>query len=212
LTVHDEIWRQLPAERRASADAHDHVLRLLETSLHDAGQGEGRLLDLGCGNGALAGRVAAQGALVTGIDPSPAAIERARDAHPDMTWGLPADDGRLPVPDSAFDVVTCVHVLEHVADTQSLMSEVRRVLAAGGLFLAVVPYHGRLQGALTAMTSFERHFDPLEPVLRFYTARSLSALLEAFAFGQVETVAGGPPLMRRTLVAHGRRAGVAAPI
>ena len=179
--------------------------------MHDAGQGEGRLLDLGSGDGTFAGRVAAQGAVVTGIDPSPTAIERARDAHPDMNWGLPTDDGRLPVADSAFDVVTCVHVLEHVADTQSLMSEVRRVLAAGGLFLAAVPYHGRLQGALTALTSFERHFDPLEPVLRFYTARSLSALLDAFAFEQVETAAVGPPLMRRTLVALGRRAGVGAP-
>jgi hypothetical protein len=68
-----------------------------------------------------------------------------------------------------------------------------------------------LQGALTAVTSFERHFDPLEPVLRFYTARSLSALLDVFAFEQVETAAVGPPLMRRTLVALGRRAGVGAP-
>jgi 2-polyprenyl-6-hydroxyphenyl methylase/3-demethylubiquinone-9 3-methyltransferase len=101
-------------------------------------------------------------------------------------------------------------VLEHVADTQSLMSEARRVLVTGGLLVATVPYHGRLQGALTALTAFERHFDPLEPVLRFYTARSLQALLEGFGFERVETAArGGPPLRRHTLVATGRRAGIA---
>ena len=196
-----------------SPAAHDHVLRSLETQLHDAGRGEGRLLDVGCGDGALAARLAAQGALVTGVDPSPAAIERARAAHPDMNWALPSEDGRLPAPDASFDVVTCVHVLEHVADTQTLMSELRRVLVSGGLLVVTVPFHGRFQGAVTALTSFERHFDPLEPVLRFYTARGLRALLEAFAFERVETAAlGGAPLMRRTLIAHGRRAGIAAPV
>jgi SAM-dependent methyltransferase len=208
LTVHDEIWRQLPPER-AAPEAHDHVLRALETRLHDAGSGEGRVLDLGCGDGALAARLAEQGALVTGVDPSAAAIERAREAHPDMTWVLPAEDGRLPVPDASFDVVTCVNVLQHVPDTQMLMSEGRRVLVSGGVFVAAVPHHGRVHGAVTALTAFERHFDPLEPVLRFYTARSLQALLEAFAFEDVETTAyGGAPLLRHTLVALGRRAGV----
>jgi SAM-dependent methyltransferase len=212
LSVHDEIWRQLPHERHAVPEAHEHVLQALETRLHDAGAGEGRLLDVGCGDGALAARLAGQGALVTGVDPSPAAIERARAARPDINWVLLAGDGRLPAPDASFDVVTCVHVLEHVADTQALMSEVRRVLVTGGLLLVTVPFHGRFQGALTALTSFERHFDPLEPVLRFYTARSLHALLEAFAFEHVETHArGGLPLMRRTLMGLGRRGGVAAP-
>jgi ubiquinone/menaquinone biosynthesis C-methylase UbiE len=113
------------------------------------------------------------------------------------------------VSDASFDVVTCVHVLEHVADTQSLMSEARRVLVAGGLFVATVPYHGRVQSAITALGAFERHFDPLEPVLRFYTARSLRGLLAQFGFERVETAAhDGPPLRRRTLVAVGRRAGV----
>ena len=185
------------------------MLRLLETRLHDAGRGEGRLLDLGCGDGALAARAAERGALVTGIDPSPTALERARAAHPGISWALPEADGRLPLRDSTFDVVTCVHVLEHVADTQALMSEARRVLAPGGLFVATVPYHGRLQAALTALTSFERHFDPLEPVLRFYTARSLRGLLEEFAFEDVATTAvGRAPLARHTLIAVGRRAGV----
>jgi ubiquinone/menaquinone biosynthesis C-methylase UbiE len=189
------------------------VLHALETQLHDAGRGQGRLLDVGSGDGALAARLARQGALVTGVDPAPAAIDRARAAHPDMSWALPAEDGRLRAPDASFDVVTCVHVLEHVADTQALMSEVRRVLVSGGIVLVAVPFHGRFQAALTALTPFERHFDPLEPVLRFYTARSLRALLEAFAFEHVETAGrGGAPLMRRTLIALGRRAGIAAPV
>jgi 2-polyprenyl-3-methyl-5-hydroxy-6-metoxy-1,4-benzoquinol methylase len=208
LTLHDDIWRALPEQRPAS-ETHDHVLRMLETRLHDAGRGQGRLLDVGCGDGALAARLAGQGALVKGVDPSPAAIERARGAHPDMEWALPAGDGRLSAPDASFDVVTCVNVLEHVADTQSLLSELRRVLVSDGVLLVAVPFHGRLQAALTALTSFERHFDPLEPLLRFYTAVSLRRVLRQFAFEQVETAArGGMPCFRHALIALGRRAGI----
>ena len=186
---------------------HDRVLRVLETGLRDAGHGEARVLDIGSGDGRLAARIAALGADVTGLDPSPAARERARAAHPALRWVAPDDDGSLPLPDSGFDVVTCVHVLEHVADTQSLLSEARRVLAGEGLLLITVPFHGRLRNTWTALTSFERHFDPLEPVLRFYTAASLRSLLRDFGFEHVEVRAlGGPPLMRETLLATARRA------
>jgi ubiquinone/menaquinone biosynthesis C-methylase UbiE len=210
LHFHDDIWRALPAQRPA-AETHGHVLRLLETRLHDAGRGEGRLLDVGCGDGALAARLAAQGAQVKGVDPAPAAIERAQEAHPAIEWALPAADGRLPFPDASFDVVACVNVLEHVADTQSLLSELRRVLVSSGVLLVAVPFHGRLQAVLTAFTSFERHYDPLEPVLRFYTATSLRRLLGQFGFERTEVAAcGGVPLFRHTLIALGRRAGIQA--
>jgi ubiquinone/menaquinone biosynthesis C-methylase UbiE len=211
MAVHDEIWQELPHRHRAP-EAHEHVRRALETRLHTAGTGEGRVLDLGCGDGLLAGGLAEMGAQVTGVDPSHTAIERAREAHPELSFDLLAGDGRVPVPDASFDVVTCVHVLEHVADTQTLMSEARRVLVSGGLLVATVPYHGRAQAAVIALTSFERHFDPLEPVLRFYTASSLRGLLDAFAFEDVEVRGlGGPPLFRRTLLALGRRGGLLRP-
>jgi ubiquinone/menaquinone biosynthesis C-methylase UbiE len=97
-------------------------------------------------------------------------------------------------------------VLQHVADTQLLLSEVRRVLVPAGLLAVAVPWHGRLKSALTALRSFERHHDPLEPVLRFYTPRSLRGLLEQLGFEQVELAArGGLPLARATLLAYARR-------
>ncbi len=209
MSVHEEIWRSLPPDEGHDERTHDRVLKLLETRLHAAGAGEGRVLDVGSGDGALAARLAAHGTRVTGLDPSPTALERARSAHPELDWVAPAPDGRLPFSDASFDVVTCVNVLQHMADTQSLMSEARRVLVAGGVLVAVVPFHGRLRNVLVALGSFERHFDPLEPVLRFYTATSLHALLHDFGFERVEVMArGGAPLLRETLIALGRRAGV----
>ena len=168
------------------------------------------MLDLGCGDGRIAGALAAAGAEVTGVDPSEVALERARSAHPDLRFELPAEDGSLPFTESAFDVVVCVNVLEHVADTQRLMSEARRVLAPGGRFAAVVPYNGRIAGALASLTSFERHHDPLDPTIRFYTRRSLATLLEEFGYGEAELAgAGGVPLFRRALFARARRSSAA---
>jgi ubiquinone/menaquinone biosynthesis C-methylase UbiE len=187
------------------------MLGALTTQLHAAGAGGARVLDVGCGDGSFAAKLAAQGGLVTGLDPAPAALARARDTYPELDWAAPTEDGMLPFPDASFDVVTCVNVLQHVADTQSLVSEMRRVLVSGGLVAVAVPYHGRLQATWVAVSSFERHFDPLEPVLRFYTTRSLRALLKDFGFERIEIDArGGMPLFRTTLIGLGRRTGVGA--
>jgi SAM-dependent methyltransferase len=164
------------------------------------------VLDLGCGDGRITALLAREGAEVTGVDPSEVALERARAANPGLDFRAPAPDGSLPFADGSFDVVVCVNVLEHVADTQRLMSEARRVLRPGGRLAIAVPDNGRLQRAWTALVSFERHHDPLEPTLRYYTRRSLAALLAEFGYGEVELAgAGGVPLFRRLLCARARR-------
>ena len=165
-----------------------------------------RVLDLGCGDGRITALIAREGAEVTGVDPSEVALERARAANPGLDFRSSAPDGSLPFADGSFDVVVCMNVLEHVADTQRLMSEARRVLRSGGRLAIAVPDHGRLQRALTALVSFESHHDPLEPTLRYYTRRSLAALLAEFGYGEVELAgAGGVPLFRRLLCARARR-------
>jgi SAM-dependent methyltransferase len=165
-----------------------------------------RVLDLGCGDGRVAQVIARAGAEVAGVDPSELALERARAAQPDVDFRLPGPDGSLPFGDGSFDVVVSIHVLEHVADTQRLMSEARRVSKPRAWIAITVPQHGRLQRTWTALASFERHHDPLEPTLRFYTRRSLGELLAQFGYGELElAAAGGVPLFRRSLLARARR-------
>ena len=183
---------------------HDRLLHALE------GERLGHVLDVGSGDGTFAARLAAQGAQVTGLDPAPTALARARAAHPAVEFVAAAEDGGLPFPDASFDAVTCVNVLQHVADTQALLSELRRVLVADGLLAVAVPFHGRLRNMLVALGSFERHYDPLAPEVRFYTAQSLRTLLREFDFDGVRVAArGGPPFLRETLIALGRRGGIA---
>ena len=165
------------------------------------------VLDLGCGDGRVAARLAEAGARVTGVDPSAVALERARRAHPELELQPTAPDGTLPFPDASFEAVVCLNVLQHVADTQSLLSEVRRVLAPAGLLAVAVPWHGRFKNAIAAISGFERQHDPLGPVLRFYTERSLGGLLDDFGFERAALRgAGGTPFWREARLARARRA------
>jgi SAM-dependent methyltransferase len=140
---------------------------------------------------------------VVGADVAQAALDRAGAAHPGLDFRLVPIDGPLPFEDGWFDLVWSSEVIEHVADTARWLSEVRRVLAPGGRLALTTPSHGRLRVALAGM---ERFSEPLGDHLHLYTARSLHALLEEFGFAQVRVrTAGGPPLLRRLLLARGER-------
>ena len=94
-----------------------------------------RVLDIGCGDGALVRAFAARGASVTGVDPDPAMLEAAR--RPTAEADVPATflEGRaenLPFPDAAFDVVTAMTVLCFVPDAKGAVYEMARVLRPGG--------------------------------------------------------------------------------
>lgn len=97
-----------------------------------AGRG-GALLDLGTHTGEFTARIASRvGAVaVHGVE---FIAEHAAGARERGIEVAEADlDGGLPFPDAIFDVVTANQVIEHVRRTDLFFSEVRRVLAPGGL-------------------------------------------------------------------------------
>jgi SAM-dependent methyltransferase len=165
-----------------------------------------RVLDLGCGAGRFLAALAQAGAEPVGVEIAEAALERARVNAPGAELALLEPDGSLPLAHHSVDVVWCSEVLEHAADAGHLLHEARRVLRPGGRLLATVPFHGRLQGAAVALTRFDAHFDPLGQHLRFFTRTSLAAALGHTGFADVDVRPwGGPPLLRRSLVARARR-------
>ncbi|EIV94871.1 bifunctional 2-polyprenyl-6-hydroxyphenol methylase/3-demethylubiquinol 3-O-methyltransferase UbiG [Frankia sp. QA3] len=97
-----------------------------------------RVLDVGCGGGFTAEFLHQRGAQVSGVDPSPRLIEaasrHAKDTGKDIEYSLGKSES-LPYADGSFDIVTCVDVLEHVESPGQAVSEIKRVLAPGGLFL-----------------------------------------------------------------------------
>ena len=93
------------------------------------------LLDVGCGDGALASELARRGAIVTGLDADSVMIAAARrHAEIDGTQ-LHLVEGqaeRLPFNDTAFDLVVAVTVLCFVRDAERAFAEMARVLKPGG--------------------------------------------------------------------------------
>lgn len=96
-------------------------------------------LDVGCGAGLLAEPLARLGAEVTAIDASEELIEAAK-AHA-AAGGLDIDYRACAVEDmdGAFDLVTCLEVVEHVADPRAFIAALTKRVAAGGLLILSTP-------------------------------------------------------------------------
>ena len=94
-----------------------------------------RLLDAGCGDGALVCAAASLGADATGIDPDPTMLVAARSRAEQAGLHATFLDGRverLPFTDASFDVVASITVLCFVPDAAGAVREMARVLRPGG--------------------------------------------------------------------------------
>ena len=102
---------------------------------------EGRdVLDAGCGTGYGMSILSAAGATsVTGVDIDPAAVAEAGERFGDPQAVVQGDLLDLPLPDAAFDVVVCFEAIEHVADGERAIGELRRVLRPDGVLLISSP-------------------------------------------------------------------------
>ncbi len=93
------------------------------------------LLDIGCGDGALASDLARRGAIVTGLDADSAMIAAARrrtEIEGNQLHLVEGQAERLPFNDAAFDLVVAVTVLCFIRDAERALMEMARVLKPGG--------------------------------------------------------------------------------
>lgn len=165
------------------------------------------VLDLGCGDGAFAAVLAGAGAQVTAADVADEALRRAAERAPGVSTARLEEGAPLPFSEDAFDLVWAGETLEHVADVTGLLSEVRRVLRWGGTLLVTTPNQARVAVAVDALRgrALERRFDPRSDHLRFFTARSLEAMIREAGFADVRVKAlDGPFIARRALEAVAR--------
>ncbi len=96
----------------------------------------GRLLDVGCGTGDFLALARARGWEVSGTELSPYA---ARVAAARGLTVVPGEVWETRLPPDRFDVATCWHVIEHVADPRRVLEEIRRVLRPGGWLVLATP-------------------------------------------------------------------------
>ncbi|EGJ74188.1 putative methyltransferase [Streptomyces sp. Tu6071] len=100
-----------------------------------------RILDAGCGSGALSAALRDRGADVSGFDTSAGLLELARQRLGDAADLQVADlGGPLPYADDTFDDVTASLVLHYLEDWGPALAELRRVLRPGGRLIASVDH------------------------------------------------------------------------
>jgi 2-polyprenyl-6-hydroxyphenyl methylase/3-demethylubiquinone-9 3-methyltransferase len=159
-----------------------------------------RLLDIGCGNGALTARVAALGYEVTGIDAEVSGLEQARAAHPGVEFLR--HDISCPLPEhlmGRFDVVLSAEVIEHLFLPRELFARAREALGDRGQIVVTTPYHGYLKNLAIALAGkYDRHWVPLSDFghIKFFSEATLAELARQCGFEPVRWSRLGrlPPL------------------
>jgi 2-polyprenyl-3-methyl-5-hydroxy-6-metoxy-1,4-benzoquinol methylase len=199
---HDAIWEAVPAHA-VPEDLAPRLRWLLSRVPRGA-----TVLDLGCGAGEFSAALTKAGAHVIAVDVAAEALRRARERVHDLDARLWPSGAPLPVDDNAVDLVWAGEVIEHVADVAPWLSEVRRVLRPRGALLLSTPHHGPLTmlGLALSPRAFQRHFDPRNDHLRFFSPMTLGRLLDDLGFDVTAlTPAGGRIGMRTTILARAVR-------
>ena len=183
-------WWQREFSAGADPEYEDQILPLVAHHL----RGARSVLDIGCGEGQVARRVASSGAKVVGLDPAAAQIEVARERGGGPVY-LRARAEALPCGDGSFDTVLVCLALEHVDAFEDAIAEVARVLEPGGRFVLLLAHPllqapgsawiddrilGEMYWRVGAYLTEERQFDEVAPgVDLLFIHRPLSRYVHA---------------------------------
>jgi 2-polyprenyl-3-methyl-5-hydroxy-6-metoxy-1,4-benzoquinol methylase len=185
--------------------SHKYLLPTVLSLLERLRPAQRRLLDLGCGNGALSAAIADSGWEVVGVDPSQEGIAVASQAYPTVRFhvGSAYDDLRSKL--GTFPVVISLEVVEHVYAPRDYAAGLYDVLDPGGTAILSTPYHGYLKNlALAVAGRMDAHFTALwdHGHIKFWSERTLTLLLKeaGFMIQGFERVGRIPPLAKSMIV------------
>jgi len=144
------------ALQRERADGLERMLARLLPPL----AGSERVLDSGCGTGALACALAPHVAEVVGVDTDEGYLAAARAECPANCTFVAGDAAALPFDYGSFDLAGCLRVLHHVRRPELVVSELARVTRPGGTVLVVDQLGATDPLASLELDRFERARDP----------------------------------------------------
>ena len=146
--------------------------RLARVAKDRDGRPPGSFLDIGCAYGYTLDEARAQGWSVVGVEPSPAAAQRARELDLRV---VPDTDAALSEDPEGFDVVAMCQVLSHVRDPVAAVASAARVLKPGGLLFIETWRRDTVLARLAG-----RHWHVISPptVVWLETSSSIRALLD----------------------------------
>lgn len=116
-----------------------HEINPLRTDFivqHSQGLFDKTVVDVGCGGGILAESMARAGAIVTGIDMAEESLEVAKlhklESQLDVDYQLSTAEAFAQTHENQIDVVTCLEMLEHVPEPQSVIRACAKLVKPGG--------------------------------------------------------------------------------
>ena len=167
-------------------------LRYIDAAVRLSGK---RVLDLGCGGGLLSEAMAMRSATVTGVDASEAAIRTARSHGTLSGVNVEYVQGTAERMEAsragAYQLITCMELLEHVPDPDSTLNACARLLQPGG-DLIVSTLNRNLKSYLGAVVAVEYLLRLLpkgtHDYARFIRPAELRRMLERHGFTIVDLV------------------------
>jgi SAM-dependent methyltransferase len=183
---------------QASGLPASRSVKLLDTFHRQAGlEATGRMLDVGCGNGAT---LRAFGQVAPGWTKAGTEFDGKYRAEVESIPNTePLHVGPADAVPGTFDVITMIHVLEHIVDPVDVLETLRGKLSPGGLLLIEVPHHPANAFELL-IADHRTHF----------TADSLVRALAAAGY-EIVSVADDWIPKELTVVARAAGTAVAAP-
>ena len=172
----DQFTRQATPFSTADTITDANALRMIVAAA-TPGPGD-TVLDVACGGGIIVCAFAPGVKHATGIDMTPAMLDRARQlaAEKDLanvSWDQ-GDVGSLPYPDGAFDIVVTRFSMHHFLDPIGVLREMVRVCAPGGRVVVVDMYASENPAKATEWNRLEKLRDPSHA--RCLTLTELKAL------------------------------------
>jgi ubiquinone/menaquinone biosynthesis C-methylase UbiE len=180
-----------------AGDAYDRFMgrysrelapRLIEFAGSDPGA---RVLDVGCGPGALTERLAelVGAEHVSAADPSESFVAACAERVPGADVRV-AEAAELPWPDETFDAALAQLVVNFLRDAHAGISDMRRVVRSGGVVAACTWDYGGDMTMLRAFWDSAKALDPEAPDeqgMRYRSAAELADLWRAIGLHDVET-------------------------
>jgi 2-polyprenyl-3-methyl-5-hydroxy-6-metoxy-1,4-benzoquinol methylase len=142
--------------------AHEYLLPTITKHIQDLSLGKSvKILDIGCGNGYIASKLAELGHFLIAVDVSPDGIDIARSEYPNLNLKVCSvyDEKLTDVVGELVDCVISLEVVEHLLYPKRLFEQSYRILKKGGYLIISTPYHGYLKNlAFSIVNGWDRHF------------------------------------------------------
>lgn len=170
-----------------------------------------RIIELGCGNGAFAKKLAGLGYDVTAIEPSIDGVSIASRGSPGLrVIQASVYDDLQPLIGGGFDAVISTEVIEHLTKPKELFARASELLKPGGTLILTTPYHGYLKNlAFSVLGVWDRHFHVHWEGghIKFFSNQTLTTMAHPYGFTAPRFRGAGrlPYLWKSTVMIAARR-------